>query len=118
MKTQDWKDKQLDKDILFPGNKIYSPATCLFVCTKINGFLINCVKPKGGLPMGVVFCRGKFLAQCNNPFNNNNKRIGSFNTPEEAHLAWKAKKHEHACKLAELETDLRIKKALVNRFKP
>tara|TARA_R110002049_G_C8858977_1_gene538029 strand:+ start:91 stop:618 length:528 start_codon:yes stop_codon:yes gene_type:complete len=36
METQDWKGKELDKDILIKGNKMYSPGTCLFVTTKEN----------------------------------------------------------------------------------
>ena len=31
METQDWQGKELDKDILFPGNKHYSPDNCVFV---------------------------------------------------------------------------------------
>lgn len=35
---QDW---ELDKDILIKGNKIYSPTTCAFVPTDVNGLFIN-----------------------------------------------------------------------------
>jgi len=31
MEEQNWKENELDKDILFNGNKIYSPETCIFV---------------------------------------------------------------------------------------
>ena len=33
---QDWKGKQLDKDILKEGNKIYSPKKCILVSNRIN----------------------------------------------------------------------------------
>jgi hypothetical protein len=31
MRGQEWQGRQLDKDILWPGNKIYAPDKCLFV---------------------------------------------------------------------------------------
>lgn len=37
--NQDWKGKHLDKDILIPNNKIYSPDTCVFVSPKLNRLL-------------------------------------------------------------------------------
>lgn len=36
MENQDWKGKQLDKDIRVKGNKIYSPETCSFVSHAVN----------------------------------------------------------------------------------
>lgn len=54
---------QLDKDLLFPGNKIYSPKTCVFVPSKINNMLINPFKEKEGqetLPVGVRQDRGAY----------------------------------------------------------
>ena len=30
MVTKDWQDNHLDKDILFEGDKVYSPETCVF----------------------------------------------------------------------------------------
>ena len=53
MMTQDWHGKQLDKDILFTGNKIYSPDTCVFVSSRINTFLLGCEKGRGEFPIGV-----------------------------------------------------------------
>ena len=31
MAAQDWEGMEIDKDILFPNNKIYSPETCVFI---------------------------------------------------------------------------------------
>jgi hypothetical protein len=41
MRGQEWQGRQLDKDILWPGNKIYAPDKCLFVPSEINNLLIN-----------------------------------------------------------------------------
>ena len=47
---------QLDKDILIPGNKIYSPDTCIFVPKRINCmFSGSSKKNENGLPMGVQY---------------------------------------------------------------
>ena len=32
-------NKQLDKDLLIVGNKLYSPSTCIFISQEINKFL-------------------------------------------------------------------------------
>jgi len=43
----------IDKDILYPGNKIYSPETCIFVPQRINMLFVN--RPnKSGLPNGIT----------------------------------------------------------------
>ena len=41
MESQDWEGKQIDKDILYPGNKVYGPDTCLLVPQHINNLIID-----------------------------------------------------------------------------
>ena len=36
MEKQDWQGKCLDKDIIVPGSKLYSPDTCAFVLNATN----------------------------------------------------------------------------------
>ena len=69
MEKQDWEGKELDKDLLFPGNKIYSPETCVFVDSVINTFVIECNKSRGEWPIGVYWDKQKqkFRTQCSNP---------------------------------------------------
>lgn len=78
----------LDKDLLLRGNKVYSEDTCLFLPMELNALLLSSKATRGGLPIGVSIRRGKFLAQCRT-----NKTcstwLGLFNTPEEAHNAYK-----------------------------
>lgn len=48
------EDFVLDKDILYKGNKIYSPETCCFVPQKINCLLVKNDINRGEYPIGVV----------------------------------------------------------------
>lgn len=79
METQDWKDKQLDKDIRVPGNKHYSPETCVFVTGYINSmFTYN---PNRDLPTGVHRRNDKFVSRT---YINGKKVSRTFNTIQEA----------------------------------
>lgn len=39
MEKQNWQGKSLDKDIIVPGSKLYSPDTCAFVSQATNLFV-------------------------------------------------------------------------------
>ena len=118
MLTQDWGGKVLDKDILVEGNKRYSPDTCVFVSNAVNGFVTDHAAARGGYPIGVHWVPriSKFVANCNSPYTTDRGYLGVFPTAAEAHLAWAAKKLEHACALAEEQTDHRVADALVRRY--
>ena len=118
MDSQDWQGKQIDKDILIPGNKIYSPSTCVFVDHRTNSFLTDRRSKRGEWPIGVCFDKhsGKFRAHCGNPFTSKSEKIGRYLDPQEAHLAWKKRKHEFACMLADMQTDERVSSALKLRY--
>jgi hypothetical protein len=45
----------LDKDILYKGNKIYSPDTCVFVPQEINALFVKNDANRGDLPIGVFY---------------------------------------------------------------
>jgi hypothetical protein len=118
MESQNWEGKQLDKDILGNG-KLYNPKTCAFVLPSTNVFLTDCAASRGEYLIGVYRNKqnGKFRSQCRNPFTKKVEYLGYFHTELEAHFAWKKRKHEHACKLAELETNPRVTKALCMIYK-
>lgn len=97
----DWYDENkysvnerlhIDKDILFPNSKLYSPETCLLVPQRINMLFLN--KPnKNGLPNGITKTKtGKYIAKYNG------ERIDTYNTIEEAYEAY-AKKKEYMIKI-------------------
>ena len=114
--TQDHEGKQLDKDILIPGNKVYSPDTCVFVPRELNCFMSDSSAARGDLQIGVDWHLEKFRASCNNPFTRKQECLGHFDNQSSAHAAWRARKYEHACTYAEMQTDQRIADALRSRY--
>ena len=92
METQDWEGKQLDKDIIVPGNKVYSPATCVFVLSEINSLLTDGAAQRGKWPIGVSWHKAsnKFCAHIKE--GGKKQHLGSFATPEAAHIAWRKEK--------------------------
>lgn len=119
METQNWIGKQLDKDILFPNNKIYSEHTCVFVDQSINSFLTDSSSARGKYMIGVSWHKRveKYIARCNDGAGDV-IFLGYFNDELSAHLAWKACKHKLACELADEQTDTRVAEALRSRFAP
>ena len=84
----------IDKDILYPGNKIYSPDTCILVPQRINMLFMN--KPnKRGLPNGIRKAYGKYLAKYNN------EELGAYTTLEDAYNVYAAKKEENIKQIAD-----------------
>lgn len=121
-----WMDGQecvgmvLDKDILIPGNKIYGPDRCVFIDESLNLFLTDRAARRGNWPIGVSWNKGagRFEARCGNPFAGKADRLGYFNAPEEAHNAWRKRKHELAIQYAEIQKDQRVADALRKRYAP
>jgi hypothetical protein len=118
MEKQDWQDKSLDKDIIAPRSKLYSPETCAFVLNATNLFVIARDACRGDYPIGVSLYKrtGKYQAQCENPFTRKNEHLGYFSTQEEAHEAWRKHKHELAQLVAARESDSRVVEALKKRY--
>lgn len=112
---------EIDKDLLFPRNKKYSPNTAVLVSQEVNSFLIGRTSSKGQYMLGVCWnkrCK-KYYSQCSNSSPKRGRRsgyLGLFDTELEAHLAWKARKHELANLLADRQTDPRVADALRARY--
>ena len=113
MKTQDWSGKQLDKDIKFAGNRVYSQRTCLFVSQKINGLLNNNLSIRGSLPIGVSFDknRGMYSSKCNKEGKTVN--LGRFSTANQASLAYRRFKKKHIEEVANRQENEYIREYLL-----
>lgn len=118
MEAQNWEGKQLDKDLLFEGNKIYSAETCVFVTQAVNKFTIDSGASRGEWLIGVYWVKGsgKFKTSCRNPFTKKLEYLGLFTSELEAHKAWLKRKLELARLLAAEQTDERVAKALIERY--
>jgi hypothetical protein len=118
MDSQDWVGKQIDKDILVKGNKIYSPEFCVFVSKETNYFLTASDASRGDWPLGVNWHKAgnAFVAQCNNPFTKKREYLGLYKCPNQAHEKWLARKRELAIIMADQQTDIRVAEALRVRY--
>lgn len=118
MEGQEWEGKQLDKDLLVTGNRVYSPGTCAFVSVTVNSFITDASSTRGDFPSGVCFdkVRNKYVSYCRNPFTKKQEHLGGFQCPDAAHKAWKARKHELACRFANMQKDVRAADALRSRY--
>lgn len=118
MMTQDWEDRQLDKDLLFEGNKVYGPETCVFVTQMVNSFTTERGAARGKWLIGVCWVKGanKFRANCRNPFTKKLEHLGYFTCEQQAHETWRKRKLELAHELAAIQTDPRVAKALIERY--
>lgn len=86
------KGYQLDKDILFPGNKTYNHKTCCFVPQQLNILLLDSAAARGQYPQGVCFDKSRCKFQAQLKINGRSKYLGRFNTPDEAYQAYKSAK--------------------------
>jgi len=96
MSMQQWRGKQLDKDIIKPDNKVYGPDTCMFVSGAINTLLIDCKATRGRWPRGVCYDAViKTPYKAGLKIKGKHKHVGRYSTPEEAHAAYCSAKADY-----------------------
>ena len=84
----------------------------------MNKFANDHGASRGEWKVGVTWSKekGKFQAQCSNPFTKKRGHLGYFTCEQEAHQTWLKRKLELAHELAAIQTDERVAKALINRY--
>lgn len=91
----------LDKDILFKGNKVYSPETVSFVPHIINTLFVNGKNNRGDLPLGVYYDpETKKYCACMSLMRKR-KKLGRFDTSEAAFTKYKQYKEDFIKHMAE-----------------
>jgi len=115
----DYGNKEVDKDILIPGNLEYGPDTCLMVRRVVNAWF----KPHfdhGDLPRGVSWnsCwknkgTGKPYRAQITPIGGKRTGLGYYDTIEEASAVFEKARKEQIKVLIETETDPKVKNAMV-----
>lgn len=110
--------RDIDKDILYKGNKIYSKDTCILVPREINLLLTYNQSNNGSMPVGVSYYPNnhkQYRAYMSRYGRNIN--LGHYDTPEEAYQAYKNGKEEYIKEVANKyhnELDPRAYLALMN----
>lgn len=84
---------QLDKDLLFKGNRIYGPETCVLLPRHINLLLTNAKRIRGKYPVGVTKQDDSFGARVT--LCGKTKYLGRYPTPEAAFVAYKEAKERN-----------------------
>lgn len=91
----------LDKDILFKGNKVYSPNTCIFVTRYINSLFTTRKNDRGEYPIGVTFNKNNGYYRARISKYGNKHDIGNFNNQLDAFNSYKTEKEKHIKEVAE-----------------
>jgi len=116
METQDWFGKELDKDLLSTGNKLYSPETCIFISTTVNNLLLQTRQDSSKAGVHKTYSRFKverFHAQIS--IGGKAKGLGTFNTEIEAHTKYLEAKKAYIIELANLPENFYIKEMLLTK---
>jgi len=114
MLTQDWQGKEIDKDIIRQGNKIYSSTTCRFITHALNSLLNAKDAARGDLPLGVDLHKASKKYRTKISINGKQKLLGYFKTAQDAKSAYDSAKYNEIHRQAMLQTDPEIKAGLMN----
>lgn len=100
-------DWHLDKDLLSPKDKIYSPNTCCFLPREINGMIQSHQNGKHSGGVAYYTKNKKYVARTSGCKLPNKKRfIGMFDTEEDARKAYCSEKESRLKSLALVHINL------------
>ena len=115
MEKQDWRNKDLDKDLKKIGNKTYSKDACVFITREINTMITTRSSRRGMFPIGASLQTGgkKFISSCS--YKGKTKLLGYYPTAEEASFAYKRFKNKILLEASELPENRYIRAYLQDR---
>jgi len=108
MKIQDWEGKQLDKDIINPGNKVYSPESCAFVTRDINQIICDAGAIRGVYPVGVSLSKSCNKFEVHARIWGVRENLGYYKDVDDASTAYKKAKREYMLEIASILLDKRV----------
>lgn len=113
MLTQEWEGKALDKDIIKPGNKIYSPETCVFVKQEVNALVCGSDVNRWKHQQGVHDFKktGRFQVYCT--IKGVRQHLGYFSTSDEASSVYNTAKSKEILRVSNLQSDVRVRNGLL-----
>lgn len=91
----------LDKDILFKGNKVYSPEAVAFVPHVINTLFLSRKEARGDYPIGVSYEKEKKKFRACMGFMGKQIKLGTFDTAKAAFARYKEYKEDFIKDIAE-----------------
>lgn len=113
METQEWEGKHLDKDILFPGNKVYSQETCIFITRQLNTLLTNNkINRTEGYPVGISYDTPAKRYRADISIQGKRIFLGRYFSIQEAKSAYNKAKRQEIHRQASIEQDNSISTAL------
>jgi hypothetical protein len=112
MINQDWQGKALDKDIISPGNKVYSPDNCCFISGALNSLLNGYDRGRGNYPKGVSWHIGSESFEAYVSYKGKRIRLGYYSSPKEASKIYIKAKIDIILEAAGEQTDDRISNGL------
>lgn len=118
-KWDDYQNKEVDKDLLIPNNKLYGPDTCLMVRPIVNSWFMPNLG-NNDLPRGVSWNTGWKKGKSPKPYRvqitpieGKRTHLGLYSTIEEAIVVYERARKEQIQILIDTETDPKVKKAMV-----
>lgn len=108
MITQKWKGKQLDKDIINPGNKVYSPDGCAFVSRAVNQVMCDAGSIRGKYPIGVSLSKSCKKFEVHARIWGVVENLGYYVGVNDAANAYKKAKRKYILELASTQSDKRV----------
>jgi len=95
----------LDKDILYKGNKVYSPETCIFVPERINVLFVKNDARRGDYPIGVSWYKESSKYMSNYSKIEGGKKVqkylGLYTSSKKAFEVYKQNKEKYIKEVAE-----------------
>lgn len=89
LNTKDWA---VDKDFLYPGNKVYSPSTCCLLPRYVNNALLDSAKIRGDYPLGVSYHKQHKRFYSCIKVEGKHRFLGLYDEVKDAHISWQTAK--------------------------